>query len=44
MLRLMEKLVRQLVASTARPDWTLLINSGLVSAAIMLIVLLMFPV
>jgi len=43
-LRLMEKLVRQLVASTARPDWTLLIISKLVSAAIMLILLLMFPV
>jgi hypothetical protein len=44
MLRLMEKLVRQLVASTARPVWTLLIISELVSAAIMLILLLMFPV
>ncbi|MFK4500361.1 hypothetical protein ABIF86_004652 [Bradyrhizobium japonicum] len=40
----MEKLVRQLVASTARPVWTLLIISELVSAAIMLILLLMFPV
>ncbi len=40
----MEKLVRQLVASAARPDWTLLIISELVSAAIMLILLLMFPV
>lgn len=43
-MRLMEKLVRQLVASTARPDWTLLVISELVSAAIMLILLLMFPV
>ena len=40
----MEKLVRQLVVSTARPDWTLLIIFELVSAAIMLILLLMFPV
>jgi hypothetical protein len=40
----MEKLVRQLVVSTARPDWTLLIISELVSAAIMLIFRSMFAV
>jgi hypothetical protein len=44
MLRLIEKLVRQLVVSTARPDWTLLIISELVSAAIMLIFRSMFAV
>ncbi len=44
MLRLMEKLVRQLVVSTARPEWTLLIISELVSAAIMLILRSMFAV
>jgi predicted PurR-regulated permease PerM len=36
--------LRQLVVSTARPEWTLLIISELVSAAIMLILRSMFPV
>lgn len=44
MLRLMEKLVRQLVVSTARPGWTLLIISEVVSAAIMLVLRSMFAV
>jgi hypothetical protein len=44
MLRLTEKLVRQLVVSTARPDWTLLIISELVSAAFVLVLRLILPV
>jgi hypothetical protein len=40
----MENLVRQLVVSTARPDWTLLIISELVSAAIVLVLRSIFPV
>jgi hypothetical protein len=44
MLRLMEGLVRRLVVSTARLEWTLLIISELVSAAIVLVLPSMFPV
>lgn len=43
-MRLMEKLVRQLVVSTSRPEWTLLIIPELVSAAIMLVLRSMFAV
>jgi hypothetical protein len=44
MLRLMEGLVRRVAADSARPVWTLLAVSELVSAAIVLVFRSVLPV